>query len=54
MAEFFKIHLLFKNRHEIEDIIFKQKEEIYAREQASQWEEIATYIDLIASRRDRR
>ncbi|RJE47913.1 restriction endonuclease [Dehalobacter sp. MCB1] len=41
-------------RHEIEDIIFKQKEEIYAREQADQWEEIATYIDLIASRRDRR
>jgi hypothetical protein len=41
-------------RHEIEDIIFKQKEEIYAREQASQWEEIANYIDLIASRRDRR
>lgn len=41
-------------RHEIEDIISKQKEEIYAREQAGQWEEIATYIDLIASRRDRR
>ncbi len=41
-------------RHEIEDIIFKQKEEMYARKQASQWEEIATYIDLIASRRDRR
>ena len=41
-------------RHEIEDIISKQKEEIYAREQAGQWEEIAAYIDLIASRRDRR
>jgi len=41
-------------RHEIEDIIFKQKEEIYAREQANQWEEISAYIDLIASRRDRR
>lgn len=41
-------------RYEIEDIIFKQKEEMYAREQASQWEEIAAYIDLIASRRDRR
>lgn len=40
-------------RHEIENIISKQKEEIYAREQAGQWEEIATYIDLIASRRDR-
>ncbi|MHB1314121.1 MAG: AlwI family type II restriction endonuclease [Christensenellales bacterium] len=41
-------------RNEIEDIISKQKEEIYAREQADQWEEIATYIDLIASRRERR
>lgn len=41
-------------RHEVEDIIFKKKEEIYASEQAGQWEEIATYIDLIASRRDRR
>lgn len=41
-------------RNEIEDIISKQKEEIYAREQAGQWEEIATYIDLIASRRERR
>jgi len=41
-------------RHEIENIISKQKEEIYASEQAEQWEEISTYIDLIASRRDRR
>ena len=41
-------------RHEIEDIIFKQKEEIYASKQAEQWEEIATYIDLIASRKERR
>lgn len=40
-------------RHEIEDIISKQKEEIYAREQVDQWEEISTYIDLIASRRER-
>jgi hypothetical protein len=41
-------------RHEIEDIISKEKEEIYAREQAGQWEEIAIYIDLLATRRDRR
>lgn len=41
-------------RHEIEDIIAKQKEEIFASEQASQWEEISTYIDLISSRRERR
>ncbi len=41
-------------KHEIEDIIFKQKEEIYARVQAGRWEEISTYIDLIASRRDHR
>ena len=41
-------------RHEIEDIISKQKEEIYAREQANQWEEIATYIDLLSSRKARR
>ena len=41
-------------RNEIEDIISKQKEEIYAREQADQWEEIATYIQLIASLRERR
>lgn len=41
-------------RYEIEDIISKKKEEIYAREQASQWEEISEYIDLIASRKDRR
>ena len=40
-------------RNEIEDIISKQKEEIYAREQANQWEEIATYIDMIASRQGR-
>jgi hypothetical protein len=41
-------------RYEIEDIISKKKEEIYAREQANQWEEISEYIDLIASRKDRR
>lgn len=41
-------------RYEIEDIISKQKEERYAAEQARQWKEIATYMDLIASRRERR
>lgn len=40
-------------RNEIEDIISKQKEEMYAREQVDQWEEIATYINLLASRRER-
>ncbi|MCL1809654.1 MAG: AlwI family type II restriction endonuclease [Clostridiales bacterium] len=40
--------------HEIEDIISRRKEEIYAAEQANQWEEIAAYIDLLASRRDRK
>jgi len=41
-------------RYEIEDIIAKQKEEIYSRAQADQWEEISTYIELIASRKERR
>ena len=37
-------------RHEIEDLISKQKEEIFAVEQANQWKEIAAYIDLFASK----
>ena len=41
-------------RHEIEDIISKRKEDAFAEEQASQWKEIAEYIDLIASRKDRK
>lgn len=41
-------------RHEIEEILSNQREEIFAREQAGQWEEISTYIELIASRRERR
>lgn len=41
-------------RHEIEDIISKQKEEYFAKLQARKWKEIATYIDLIASRKDRK
>ncbi|MCQ2445808.1 MAG: AlwI family type II restriction endonuclease, partial [Clostridia bacterium] len=40
-------------RYEIESLIFEKKEEIYAREQAEQWQEIAAYMDLIASRQDR-
>lgn len=40
-------------RYEIEELIAKRKEEIYASEQAAQWQEIAAYMDLIASRRDR-
>ena len=41
-------------RHEIEDIVSKRKEEIFATVQADQWNEISTYIDLIASRKDRK
>lgn len=39
-------------RYEIEALISEKKEEIYAGEQAEQWQEIAAYMDLIASRRD--
>ena len=42
-----------KVRHEIEELIAKQKEEIYAARQAEQWEEIAAYMDLLASRREK-
>ena len=41
-------------RYEIEELILEKKEEIYAREQATQWQEIAAYMDLIASRKDRK
>lgn len=40
-------------RYEIEELIAEKKEETYASEQAGQWREIAAYMDLIASRRDR-
>lgn len=40
-------------RYEIEELISEKKEEIYAREQADQWQEIAAYMDLLASRRNR-
>jgi len=40
-------------RYEIEELIAGKKEEIYARQQAEQWQEIAAYMDLIATRRDR-
>lgn len=36
-------------RYEIEDLIAGKKEERYAANQAAQWEEIAAYMDLIAS-----
>jgi hypothetical protein len=39
-------------RFEIEELIAEKKEEIYARQQAEQWQEIAAYMDLIATRRD--
>lgn len=40
-------------RHEIEEILARQKEETYAGEQAAQWEEIAAYLDLLATRKGR-
>lgn len=40
-------------RYEIEELIAEKKEEVYAGQQAGQWEEIAAYMDLIVSRRDR-
>ncbi len=40
-------------RYEIEEQISHKKEECYALQQADEWEEIAAYMDLIASRRDR-
>lgn len=40
-------------RYEIEELIAEKKEEIYATQQANQWQEIAAYMDLIASRRER-
>lgn len=41
-------------RHEIEEILARQKEETYAGEQAAQWEEIAAYLDLLATRKGRK
>lgn len=40
-------------RYEIEELIAEKKEEVYAAQQADQWQEIAAYMDLIASRRER-
>lgn len=40
-------------RYEIEEQISHKKEERYALQQADEWEEIAAYMDLIASRKDR-
>ena len=39
-------------RYEIEELIAEKKEEIYAKQQADQWQEIAAYMDLIASRKE--
>ena len=38
-------------RYEIEELIAGKKEEQYAVNQVAQWEEIAAYMDLIASRK---
>lgn len=40
-------------RYEIEELIAEKKEEVYAKQQADQWQEIAAYMDLIASRKER-
>ena len=40
-------------RYEIEEQISHKKEEHYALRQADEWQEIAAYMDLIASRKDR-
>ena len=40
-------------RYEIEELIAGKKEEEYANNQATQWKEIAAYMDLIASRKTR-
>lgn len=40
-------------RYEIEELIAEKKEEVYASKQAEQWEEIAAYMDLLVSRKER-
>ena len=40
-------------RYEIEELIAEKKEEVYAARQADQWEEIAAYMELLASHKDR-
>lgn len=40
-------------RYEVEELISERQEEDYAAHQAEQWQEIAAYMDLIASHRDR-
>lgn len=40
-------------RYEIEELIAEKKEEVYASKQAEQWEEIAAYMDLLASHKER-
>ena len=40
-------------RYEIEELIAHKKEEAYALHQANEWQEIAAYMDLIASRKER-
>jgi hypothetical protein len=41
-------------RHEIEDILASRNEEEYADRQAVKWEEIAAYMDLIGTRKNRK
>lgn len=41
-------------RHQIEEILSERNEEEYATQQASEWEEIAAYMELIISRRGKK
>lgn len=40
-------------RYEVEELIAEKKEEYYANDQVNQWEEIAAYMELISSRKER-
>ena len=40
-------------RHEIEDLLRRANEEAYAARQAAQWPEIAAYMELLATRKNR-
>lgn len=40
-------------RHQIEELLFQNNEELYAEQQAQQWEEIAAYMELLIHRRGR-
>lgn len=41
-------------RYELEELLARQKELRYAARQASEWEEIAAYLEMIAARKERK